>query len=172
MLQAVQSGKAPKTPKINTPALQLLWGAGFTFIALNPKHMEENWDNPVPYEMLEQSDIWKQITKSSYAIQELISHSKNIEEVLRDRKTAYKWGKPGTGVTYDNKANKISVDFRHCLVVGFEHARADVCREIGYAYLSRSYPDRMVKLYQTMAPLLMKSRRAKMKKGPELTKAE
>ena len=92
--------------------------------------------------------------------------------MLRHRQTSYKWGKPGSGVGYDQNSNKINIDFMHCLVVGFEHARADVMREIGYAYLSRSYPERMQKVYKELSPLLVKSRKASAKKGPQLSKDE
>ncbi|TVQ84040.1 MAG: hypothetical protein EA357_04135, partial [Micavibrio sp.] len=171
MLAGLQSGKAPKRPKINSPSKQVLWGAGLTYLALNPDQMKE-WDTPVEWQGLEKSALWKQLTETSYATQELLSHAQNVEEVLRHRQTAYKWGKPGSGVGYEQSSNKINIDFMHCLVVGFEHARADVMREIGYAYLSRSYPERMQKVYKEMAPLLVKSRKAAAKKGPELSKDE
>src|SRR5947207_3258552 len=58
------------------------------------------------------------------------------------------------------------------MIVGFEHARADVYREIGHALLSVSYPKRMQQLFKEMQPLMLKARKASTKKGPELKPEE
>ncbi|MDE1153850.1 MAG: hypothetical protein PW788_15060 [Micavibrio sp.] len=91
-----------------------------------------------------------------------------MREALRDKDTKYGWGDPGTGFTFDRQKNLINVDFMQSLIVGFEHARADVYREIGHSLLSVSYPKRMRDVNREMQPLLKKSRLAQQKKGPQL----
>ena len=167
-LEAVQTGKAPQEPKFDTPEMQIVWGASLAYLSSNPEQMKSWVKPPAEGVVLTGTDLWKQVTGTTYAYQELLSHAHHVREALRDKDTKYGWGEPGTGFTFDRQKNLINVDFMQSLIVGFEHARADVYREIGHSLLSVSYPKRMRDLYKEMQPLLKKSRLAQQKKGPQL----
>src|ERR1035437_692776 len=167
VLEAVQVGQAPQAPLFNTPEKQLLWGAGLAYLKLNPDAMKA-WQPSVTTGNLSETALWKQITGTKVAYQELLLHAHHVREALRDKDTKYAWGEPGTGFTYSRQKNIINIDMMQTMIVGFEHARADVYREIGRAFLTVSYPDRMQQVYKEMQPLLLKSSKASAKKGPEL----
>lgn len=168
ILEAVQTGKAPQQPRFDTPETQLVWGAALAFLTINPDQMKSWPKPPAEGEKLPQTDLWKQVTGTDFAYNELLSHAHHIREALRDKDTKYGWGEPGTGFSYDRQRNLINVDFMQSMIVGFEHARADVYREIGHSLLSVTYPKRMKEVYREMQPLMRKSRLAQMKKGPKL----
>ena len=150
----------------------MLWGAGLAYLKLNPDVMT-TWQPAVATEGgLIGTGLWKQITGTKMAYQELLLHAHHVREALRDKDTKYAWGEPGTGFTYSRQQNVINIDMMQTMIVGFEHARADVYREIGRALLTISYPKRMQEIYTEMQPLLQKAAKAKAKKGPELKPAE
>jgi hypothetical protein len=171
VLEAVQVGKAPQPPKFDTPEKQLIWGAAFAYLKLNPDVMK-TWQPAVESGALQESTLWKQVTGTRMAYQELLSHAHHVREALRDKDTKYGWGEPGSGFTYNRQKNIIDIDLMQTMIVGFEHARADVYREIGHALLSVSYPKRMQQVFKEMQPLLQKARKAAAKKGPELKPEE
>lgn len=167
-IEAVQTGQAPKAPKFDTPETQLVWGAALSYLSVNPDQMK-SWDKPPADKTpLTQTALWQQVTATRQAHQELLSHAHHVREALRDKDTRYSWGAPGTGFSFDRSKNHINIDFVQSMIVGFEHARADVYREIGHSLLSVSYPKRMQEVYKDMQPLLRKSRQAQAKKGPQL----
>jgi Mg-chelatase subunit ChlD len=173
VLEAVQTGKAPQEPKFDTPETQLIWGAALAFLTLNPEQ-KTTWPAPegatplTAETPLAATGLWKQVTGTRTAYEELLSHAHHVREALRDKDTKYSWGDPGTGFTFNRQKNLINIDLMQSMIVGFEHARADVYREIGHSLLSTTYPKRMRELYRDMQPLLKKSRLAQMKKGPQL----
>lgn len=172
VLQAVATGVAPTTPSFRTPDTQIIWGAALAYLSLNPAQMQA-WQPPLAEgAAVGDSPLWQQITKTRTAYQELLSHAHHVEEALRDKDTRYSWSKPGTGFAFDRKNNHINIDLMQSMIVGFEHARADVYREIGHSLLSVTYPKLMQQLYNDMRPLLIKSRKAQEKKGPQLTPEE
>jgi hypothetical protein len=171
-VEAVETGLAPKTPQFDTPEKQLVWGAAFAFLKVNPDAMK-TWKNPAAEPgPLSETELWKQVIGTKAAYQELLSHAHHIREALRDKDTKYSWGEPGTGFSFNRQKNIIDIDLMQTMIVGFEHARADVYREIGHALLSVSYPKRMQYLYSEMRPLLLKENKATAKKGPKLTPEE
>ena len=172
VLEAVQTGKAPQKPRFDTPETQLIWGAAFAFLTINPDQMKTWATPPAEGQTLPDTDLWKQVTTTDFAYGELLSHAHHIREALRDKDTKYGWGNPGTGFSYDRQKNLINIDFMQSMIVGFEHARADVYREIGHSLLSVTYPKRMKEVYKEMQPLMRKSRLAQMKKGPKLKPEE
>lgn len=171
VLEAVRSGQAPQLPLFNTPEKQLLWGAGLGYLKLNPDVMK-TWQPAATTEELIGTNLWKQITGTKMAYQELLRHAHHVREALRDKDTKYIWGEPGTGFGFSREKNIINIDMMQTMIVGFEHARADVYREIGRALLTLSYPTRMQALYTEMQPLLRKAAKSKAKKGPELKPEE
>ncbi len=164
VLEAVETGKAPQTPRFDTPEMQLAWGAGLACLKLNPGLMAA-WKKPVEPEALRESDLWKQITGTRRAYQELLSHAHHVREALRDKNAKYGWGEPGSGFTFERQKNVINIDLMQSMIVGFEHARADVYREIGHSLLSKTYPKRMQEVFREMQPLLRKARAAQGKNG-------
>ncbi len=167
VIDAIQAGKAQQPPRFNTPETQLLWGAGLAYLKLTPDTLK-TWDPAVETGELSGTGLWKQITGTRTAYQELLLHAQHVREALRDKNTKYAWGEPGSGFAFRRQKNVIDIDLMQTMIVGFEHARADVYREIGRALLTVSYPRRMQKVYNLMQPLLQKSRKAAAKKGPEL----
>lgn len=167
VLEAVQTGKAPQEPSFETPETQLIWGAALAYLKLNPDQMKQ-WKKPLEPDQLQQSDLWKQITDTREAYQELLTHAHYVQEALRDKNTKYGWGEPGSGFTFERQKNLINIDLMQSMIVGFEHARADVYREIGHSLLSVNYPKRMQEVYKEMRPLMKKQQLAQMKKGPKL----
>ncbi|HEX2753313.1 MAG TPA: hypothetical protein VHP34_09500, partial [Alphaproteobacteria bacterium] len=172
VLEAVQTGVAPQRPKFDTPETQLLWGAALSYLSNNPDQMKSWTKPPAEGTQLNGTELWKQVTGTRHAVQELLSHAHHVREALRDKNTKYSWGQPGTGFSFDRNQNHIGIDFVQSMIVGFEHARGDVYREIGSALLSVSYPKRMQEIYKEMQPLLRKARQAQMKKGPQLKPEE
>lgn len=172
VLEAVQTGVAPQTPQFETPEKQLLWGAAFAYLKLNPD-VQKTWTTPImePGD-LSTTPLWEQVTSTKTAAQELLSHAHHIREALRDKDTKYSWGEPGSGFSYARAKNVIDIDLMQTMIVGFEHARADVYREIGHALLSVTYPKRMQELSKEMRPLMIKQNKAASKKGPKLTPEE
>lgn len=171
-ITAVETGVAPKTPKFETPETQLVWGAALAYLLLNQQQMQ-SWATPVAEGELRSSDLWKQVTNTRRAHNELLSHAHHVREALRDKDTRYGWSDPGTGFTFQRQKNIINIDLMQSLIVGFEHARADVYREIGHSLLSTSYPQRMRDVYAEMQPLMRKMQQAQGKngkkgKGPQL----
>lgn len=172
VIEAVTTGKAPQEPKFDTPEKQLIWGAALAYLTLNPEQMK-TWTTPPAEDVkLPGTDLWKQVTGTEFAYSELLSHAHYIREALRDKDMRYAWGEPGSSFTYDRQKKTINIDFMQSLIVGFEHARADVNREIGHSMLSVTYPKRMREVYKEMAPLMKKSRLAQAKKGPQLKPEE
>lgn len=175
IIEAVETGKAPQAPRFDTPEMQLAWGGALAYLLLNPEQMK-TWAKPLEPGQLKESDVWGQITTSRTAYQELLSHAHHVREILRDKDVKYSWGDPGSGFSYDRKKKAINIDLMQSMIVGFEHARADVNREIAYSLLSASYPQRMQELFKEMRPLLKKQQLAqnkdKKKKGPKLTPDE
>lgn len=177
ILEAVQTGVAPQAPNFETPETQLVWGAALAYLLLNPEQLKQ-WKTPVENGELRASDLWKQVTGTRRAYQELLSHAHHVREALRDKDTKYGWGDPGTGFTYQRQKNVINIDLMQSMIVGFEHARADVYREIGHSLLSVNYTTRMNEIYTEMRPLLKKMQDAQGKgknkkgKGPKLTDDE
>ena len=168
MMEAVQTGRAPQPPNVDTPETQLLWGAGLAYLMLNPD-AKQLWQTPPAEDApLHETPLWKQITGTRRVVEELRTNGHHIEEALRSRSTKYGWGAPGSGLTFDRKKNKINIDLMQGLTVGFEHARADVYREIGHSLLSLTYPKKMQDVYRQMQPLLKKSQQAQAKKGQPL----
>lgn len=172
VIEAVTTGKAPQEPKFDSPEKQLIWGAAIAYLTLNPEQ-KQTWAKPPAAETpLQGTELWQQITGTEFAYSELLSHAHYIREALRDKDMKYAWGEPGSNFTYDRTKKVINIDFMQSLIVGFEHARADVNREIGHSMLSVSYPKRMREVYKEMAPLMKKSRAAQAKKGPQLKPEE
>ena len=167
-LEAVATGKAPQEPRFDTPETQLIWGASLAFLSANHDQMKTWLKPPAEGVALPQTELWKQVSTTDFAYGELLSHAHHIREALRDKDTKYGWGEPGTGFTFDRAKNLINVDFMQSMIVGFEHARADVYREIGHSLLSVTYPKRMKEVFKEMQPLMKKSRLAQAKKGPKL----
>lgn len=165
VLQAVTTGEAPREPKFDAPETQLIWGAALAYLTLNPDQMK-SWAKP-PEEgaALGDTPLWKQVSDTRAARQELLSHGYHIREALRDKDTKYSWGAPGTGFGYDRQKNHINIDLMQSMIVGFEHARADVYREVGHSLLSVTYPKRMQQVFREMQPLLKKARAAQESKG-------
>ncbi len=172
VLEAAATGKAPQEPKFDTPEKQLVWGAALAYLSLNPEQMKTWTKPPAEGVTLTGTDLWKQVTGTEHAYQELLSHAHHVREALRDKDTKYAWGDPGTGFTFDRNKNLINIDFMQSMIVGFEHARADVYREIGHSLLSVTYPKRMKEVFKEMQPLMKKSRLAQAKKGPKLKPEE
>lgn len=175
-ITAVETGVAPKTPKFETPETQLVWGAALAYLLLNQQQMQ-TWTTPVAEGELRSSELWKQVTNTKRAHNELLSHAHHVREALRDKDTKYGWSDPGTGFTFQRQKNIIQIDLMQSLIVGFEHARADVYREIGHSLLSTSYPKRMRDIYAEMQPLMRKMQQAQGKngkkgKGPQLKDEE
>ena len=176
--EAVQTGEAPKQPKFDTPETQLLWGAALSYLSVNPDQMKTWAKPPAEKTPLTQTALWRQVTGTRQAHQELLSHAHHVREALRDKDTRYSWGAPGTGFSFERTRNSINIDFVQSMIVGFEHARADVYREIGHSLLSVTYPKRMQEVYKEMQPLMRKARAAqgdgkgKGKKGPQLKPEE
>ena len=172
VMEAVTTGKAPQEPKFDTPEKQLIWGAAIAYLTLNPEQTK-TWTKPPAEDVkLQGTELWKQITGTEFAYSELLSHAHYIREALRDKDMKYAWGEPGSNFSYDRQNKVINIDFMQSLIVGFEHARADVNREIGHSMLSVTYPKRMREVYKEMAPLMKKSRAAQAKKGPQLKPEE
>ncbi len=171
VIEALETGKAPQQPRFNSPETQLLWGAGLAYIKVNPDAMKA-WDPAVESGELSGTGLWKQITGTRMAYQELLLHAQHVREALRDKNTKYAWGEPGSGFAFRRQKNIIDIDLMQTMIVGFEHARADVYREIGRALLTVTYPRRMQQVFNLMQPLLQKSRKAAAKKGPELKPEE
>ena len=167
VLEAIQTGKAPQAPLFDTPEKQLLWGAGLAYLKLNPETLKA-WQPSVETGELSGTGLWKQVTGTKTSYQELLRHAHHVRETLRDKDTKYSWSEPGTGFAFSREKNVIQIDLMQTMVVGFEHARADVYREIGRAFLTVSYPERMQQIFREMQPLLRKSRAAKAKKGADL----
>lgn len=159
IFEAMATGVAPQKPQFDTPEKQLAWGAALAFLNLNPETMKL-WQSPVESGEVRESDLWKQITSTRHALQELASHGHHIQEALRD-KFKYGWSEPGTGFAYDRNKKVINIDLMQTMIVGFEHARAEVYREVGHAMLSVTFPKRMQQLYREMKPLLIKADKAK-----------
>ncbi|MGE3624566.1 MAG: hypothetical protein AB7H77_11950, partial [Bdellovibrionales bacterium] len=167
-LTAVEKGEMIGAPAFDTPAAQLLWGGALAFLSVNPAQMTQ-WTAPLPPETpLPETPVWKTIVDTRAVQKELLSHAHHIRAALHDRSTKYSWSAPGAGFAFDRTHNHIHIDLMQSMIVGFEHARADVYREIGHSLLSVTYPKRMQELYRDMAPLMKKARLAKEKKGPEL----
>ena len=120
------TGKAPQEPRFNTPETQLIWGAAMAYLTGNPDQMKSWLKPPAEGVTLAQTDLWKQVSGTDFAYGELLSHAHHIREALRDKDTKYGWGEPGSGFQFDRNKNLINVDFMQSLIVGFEHARADV----------------------------------------------
>ena len=139
VLEAVQTGQAPQRPTFDTPETQLLWGAALSYLSVNPDQMKSWTTAPAEGTPLTGTDLWKQVTGTRHAVQELLSHAHHVREALRDKSTKYSWGQPGTGFSFDRGKNHIGIDFVQSMIVGFEHARGDVYREIGSALLSVSH---------------------------------
>jgi hypothetical protein len=169
---AVQTGLPVTAPRFDTPETQLAWGAALAFLSTTPDQMKSWQTPPAEGEGLENTDLWKQITQTPVAYRELLSHAHHVRETLRDKDTKYSWGAPGSGFGFDRQKNHIVVDLMQSMIVGFEHARADVYREIGRSLLSVTYPKRMQEIYRQMQPLMKKSRAAQAKKGPQLKPEE
>ena len=168
VIEAVQTGKAPQTPSFDTPETQLIWGAALAYLTLNPQ-VTAAWVPPVTEEQtLADSELWKQITTTSTAYRELATHAHHVRESLRDTSIKHGWSAPGTGFTFDRKKNIINIDLMQSMIVGFEHARADVYREVGHSLLSVTYPKRMQEVYKEMLPYMRKAQLAEAKKGPKL----
>lgn len=180
-LAAVQTGEAAKSPKFETPETQLVWGAALGYLLLNPDQMQ-GWKTPVPAGELRSSALWKDIVNTKRAHQELLTHAHHVREALRDKSTKYGWSDPGTGFTFQRQKNIINIDLMQSLIVGFEHARADVYREVGQSLLSVAYPQRMQQVYTELVPLRKKMQAAQGKpqsgkktakgKGPKLSDDE
>lgn len=166
-IAAVETGAPLQTPKFETPETQLVWGAALAYLLVNPQSTT-TWKTPVQPGELRSSDLWKQIINTRRAHQELLSHAHHVREALRDKDTRYGWSDPGAGFTFARQKNVINIDLMQSMIVGFEHARADVYREIGAALLSAGYPKRMQQIYAEMQPLLKKMQKAQAKKGPQL----
>lgn len=171
VMEAIATGKAPFEPNLRNPENQFVWGAALQFLSVNSDVMQK-WPVPTPPENLAASPLWKQVRESRDAIEELLGHAHIIREALRSKDTKYVWGPPGTGVRYNRNKNVINIDFAQTLATGFEHARADVNREVGYSLLSVTYPKAMQALYQEMAPLMRRAQQAATKKAPKLSKQE
>lgn len=171
-LEAVLTGKSPEQPKFDTPQTQLIWGAALSYLSLNPGALTSWEEAPAEGTALSQTGLWKQIVTTRTAYKELLSHAEDVREALRDRNTKYSWSEPGTGFQFDRQNNHIKIDLAQSMIVGFEHARADVYREIGLALLSVTYPERMRQIYQEMRPLMKKVQASQNKKGPALKPEE
>ncbi|MFH1157924.1 MAG: hypothetical protein V1721_03455 [Pseudomonadota bacterium] len=232
ILEAVQTGRAPKPVDLGTPEKQFGWAAGIAYLSVNQnvvkktvpdtgmmlvkkrahlnagqgeakaaskagladesinemlarqnteadrekaKAQEETKDAEPSGESTRVpgvSVLWKQVTNSPKAQEELLYHVRHVEKSLQGRKTQFAWGEPGTGFIYDRKKNIISIDLMQALTVGVEHARAGVYREIGQALLSLTYPKSMQDIYAEMQPLSEKQEKAQKGNGPELTQDE
>src|ERR1035437_6740176 len=109
VLEAVQVGKAPQSPLFDTPEKQLLWGAGLAYLKLNPDVMRE-WQPPVETGELGETALWKRVTGTSVAYQELLMHAHHVREALRDKATKYSWGEPGSGFAFSRQKNVINID--------------------------------------------------------------
>lgn len=177
VIDALTTGVAPRPPKFETPETQLIWGAALAFLTINPEHMLQ-WKTPVENGYVQGTELWKQITGTKRAYQELLTHAHHVREALRDKDTKYGWGEPGSGFTFQRNKNVINIDLMQSLIVGFEHARADVYREVGLSLLSVTYPRRMQELFKEMRPLMQKAQQAQGKgkgkkgKGPKLKPEE
>lgn len=165
---AIDTGAPLKAPSFDTPEKQLVWGAALGYLSINPQVLQA-WNPPAAEgAMVSQTSLWKQISNTKIAYNELLSHAHHVRGALRDKNTKYSWGDPGVGFTFDRQKNHIQIDLMQSMIVGFEHARADVYREIGQSLLSVSYPKRMQQIYRDMQPLLKKMKQAQDKKGPQL----
>jgi hypothetical protein len=172
ILAAVVTGVAPEKPSFDTPDKQLAWGAALGYLKSNPDLLQK-WTTPVETGELKGSSLWEQMTATRTAYREIVSHAHHVREALRDRDMKYGWSEPLTGFTHDRQKNIINIDFMQSLVTGFEHARADVYREIGFSLLSVTYPVRMQEIYKEMNPLLRKAQQsAGNKKAPKLKPEE
>ena len=184
----IKTGITLEQPDIGNPSSQLLWGATLAWLKLNPDAVRA-WDGPVtvsndnaqinivgqstPPEKpkpvdLTRTQIWKQLTGSKIANDEMLQHANQIRETLRSKPTKYGWSAPGTGVQYDRQKDVIQIDLMQNLISGFEHARADIHRQVGFAKIVRSYPQKMNELSKEMQPLMLKAQKASAKKGPQL----
>lgn len=174
MKEAILSGEAPRRPYFDTPETQLIWGAALMYLSLNPEAMQLWKEPPAQDAAIGDTGLWQQLTSTKAAYGELLSNAEHIREAMRDKNVKYGWSEPGTGFTYNRRSNTITIDMMQSLIVGFEHARAEIYREIGHSLLSVTYPARMNEIYDEMRPLIRKMQAAqdKKKKGPQLTQDE
>ncbi|MDE1153851.1 MAG: hypothetical protein PW788_15065 [Micavibrio sp.] len=73
VLEAVQTGKAPQEPQFDTPEKQLIWGAAIAYLSSNPEQLKTWVKPPAEGTVLTGTELWKQVTGTNYAYQELLS---------------------------------------------------------------------------------------------------
>lgn len=177
-MEVVKRGKTSENPDLGNPSSQLLWGATLAWLSLNPA-VVQGWGEPPEKPdakpkpvSITGTEIWKQLTHNPVAAEEKLTHGKQIRETLRSKNTKYDWSAPGTGTQYDRDKDVIHFDLMQNLISGFEHARADIHRQIGFALIVTNYTPRMADVAREMAPLMQKAQRASAKKGPKLGQDE
>lgn len=179
VLEVVKTGKTMENPDLTNPSSQLLWGATLAWLTLNPAVVQgwnapsdETGGKPKPATPVTKTAIWKQLTQNKVSAEEKLTHGRQIRETLRSKNTKYDWSPPGAGTRYDRDKDIIYFDLMQNLISGFEHARADIHRQIGFALIVTSYTPRMAEVAREMSPLMRKAQKAAAKKGPQLKQDE
>ncbi len=168
---ALLHGKAPETPNLRLPEMQLLWAAALCFVLNNPGVMR-NWaetgGKPL---MLHETPLWQQLQESPKAKRELVENAFATFEAVRDDEFTMRWGKPGSWFWCDPEGKVVNMDFLYTLIAGFEHTRSVTMHELGHAVLTKKRWPKWLELQEEFKALMEKAKVAR-KNKKDLTRDE
>ena len=152
-LDALRTGRALHTPNISTPQQQLLWAITLSYLQKNLTEFQKKWSEPAAKaKELTDLPLWKQITESYTAQDEMAEVASRIAREIRNRDVTIDWGPPGSWFFYNTLENHINLDMVMALTEGFEHARSTSAHELFHSQFTVRFTDRMHELIQELKP--------------------
>ncbi len=156
--EMLKSGAVPKTPRLDTPLMQLMWGAAIGTVQMD-KNVSMTWPKVVRDVEFTESRIWQQFTSREERPKEikdfLRNHALEIANSVGRSGTRIGWsipqgGYPAVGFSYEPGRNFIHTDLVWSLICGLEHSSTIIMHEIAHGMGTVSLGDKIDALRDQM----------------------
>ncbi|MEC7029285.1 MAG: hypothetical protein VXW91_06385, partial [Pseudomonadota bacterium] len=142
-----------KPANLSDPAHQLLWAATILYANKDLSANLTTWSDYPMNKGIGDTRLWLALESSPYAIETLTKNAGAVMEELRQPGLKFGWGGWQSGFAYDRREGEVTFDFLQSLIMGLEHANAELFRQMGYARYSVSYPDKNKELREKILTL-------------------
>lgn len=175
-------------PNIESPELQLLWGAVMAHLASHPEQMGE-WDESerspkrLSYQIefkehetkleekevydLQETGAWKQFVNTPALTEYFDYYSMLASKADVKPGTGLSWGRPGSWFWYAPSHHFINIDLAGSLIAGLDSTASVVLHEIGHSQHSLHYTPAMNALLEEMQELQDKARKVGKMEGSD-----
>ncbi len=159
------------TPRIDTRARQLFWGA--QMLNRRIRYIEDqilNVPSGVSVDPVQQP-YWRNLLQQPIMVTELVRYAETLRHHADPGKTRIRWGAPMSWYYYDLKTQIVNNDPLHSLIFGLPksigdlaHSRFPGYHEVGHALLSKFFPAAFTSAYERIKELQEKENLSEIEK--------